>query len=164
MYYSFNYYLHLVLLTKVLKTYLGLSGSLLTPPDCPWLKQVHECCLNYFCEIFLCTLDRGLPFIPHLDSLPNFNRSSDGPVRLPIVDKYKASKVQEHVLNGVFDNKIFFFIIHLWIILHCIAFVLKDAYGVFLQDMGTVILGKLESGSISKAQQLVMMPNRVRLW
>uniref|UniRef100_A0A3B3IJB7 G1 to S phase transition 1, like n=1 Tax=Oryzias latipes TaxID=8090 RepID=A0A3B3IJB7_ORYLA len=28
------------------------------------------------------------------------------------------------------------------------------------QDMGTVILGKLESGSISKAQQLVMMPNR----
>lgn len=30
------------------------------------------------------------------------------------------------------------------------------------QDMGTVILGKLESGSISKAQQLVMMPNRVR--
>uniref|UniRef100_A0A8C2BK80 G1 to S phase transition 1, like n=1 Tax=Cyprinus carpio TaxID=7962 RepID=A0A8C2BK80_CYPCA len=31
---------------------------------------------------------------------------------------------------------------------------------VFLQDMGTVILGKLESGSISKAQQLVMMPNR----
>lgn len=110
LYYSFNYYLHLVLLTKVLKT-LGLPGSLLTPPDCPWLKQVHECCLNYFCEIFLCTLDRGLPFIPHLDSLPNFNRSSDGPVRLPIVDKYKASKVQEHVLvlNGVFDNKIFFF-------------------------------------------------------
>lgn len=28
--------------------------------------------------------------------------------------------------------------------------------------MGTVILGKLESGSFSKAQQLVMMPNRVR--
>lgn len=33
---------------------------------------------------------RGLPFIPHLDSLPNLNRSSDGPVRLPIVDKYKV--------------------------------------------------------------------------
>uniref|UniRef100_A0A672GIB5 G1 to S phase transition 1 n=1 Tax=Salarias fasciatus TaxID=181472 RepID=A0A672GIB5_SALFA len=49
-------------------------------------------------------------------TLPNFTRSSDGPVRLPIVDKYK--------------------------------------------DMGTVILGKLESGCISKAQQLVMMPNR----
>lgn len=64
----------------------------------------------------LCPWYTGLPFIPHLDSLPNFNRSSDGPVRLPIVDKYK--------------------------------------------DMGTVVLGKLESGSISKAQQLVMMPNR----
>uniref|UniRef100_A0AAY4C1Q1 Tr-type G domain-containing protein n=1 Tax=Denticeps clupeoides TaxID=299321 RepID=A0AAY4C1Q1_9TELE len=63
-----------------------------------------------------CSWYTGLPFIPHLDSLPNFNRSSDGPVRLPIVDKYK--------------------------------------------DMGTVILGKLESGSISKTQQLVMMPNR----
>ncbi|XP_072311696.1 eukaryotic peptide chain release factor GTP-binding subunit ERF3A isoform X1 [Eucyclogobius newberryi] len=63
-----------------------------------------------------CTWYTGFPFIPHLDSLPNFTRSNDGPVRLPIVDKYK--------------------------------------------DMGTVILGKLESGCISKAQQLVMMPNR----
>ncbi|XP_056433131.1 eukaryotic peptide chain release factor GTP-binding subunit ERF3A [Gadus chalcogrammus] len=63
-----------------------------------------------------CTWYTGLPFISHLDSLPSFTRSRDGPVRLPIVDKYK--------------------------------------------DMGTVILGKLESGSISKAQQLVMMPNR----
>uniref|UniRef100_A0A8C9U107 G1 to S phase transition 1 n=1 Tax=Scleropages formosus TaxID=113540 RepID=A0A8C9U107_SCLFO len=76
----------------------GLTGANLKEPTelCPWYT--------------------GLPFIPHLDSLPNFNRSSDGPVRLPIVDKYK--------------------------------------------DMGTVVLGKLESGSISKAQQLVMMPNR----
>nr|XP_057917564.1 eukaryotic peptide chain release factor GTP-binding subunit ERF3A [Doryrhamphus excisus] len=76
----------------------GLTGANLKDPlpECPWYT--------------------GLPFIPHLDSLPNFTRSSDGPVRLPIVDKYK--------------------------------------------DMGTVILGKLESGSISKAQQLVMMPNR----
>uniref|UniRef100_A0A8C4F2W6 G1 to S phase transition 1 n=1 Tax=Dicentrarchus labrax TaxID=13489 RepID=A0A8C4F2W6_DICLA len=76
----------------------GLTGANLKDPvtECPWYT--------------------GLPFIDHLDSLPNFTRSSDGPVRLPIVDKYK--------------------------------------------DMGTVILGKLESGSISKAQQLVMMPNR----
>ncbi|XP_062269922.1 eukaryotic peptide chain release factor GTP-binding subunit ERF3A isoform X1 [Platichthys flesus] len=63
-----------------------------------------------------CTWYTGLPFISHLDSLPNFTRSTDAAVRLPIVDKYK--------------------------------------------DMGTVILGKLESGTISKAQQLVMMPNR----
>ncbi|XP_026171160.1 eukaryotic peptide chain release factor GTP-binding subunit ERF3A isoform X1 [Mastacembelus armatus] len=76
----------------------GLTGANLKDPvpECPWYT--------------------GLPFIAHLDSLPNFTRSSDGPVRLPIVDKYK--------------------------------------------DMGTVILGKLESGCISKAQQLVMMPNR----
>lgn len=33
-----------------------------------------------------------------------------------------------------------------------------------VQDMGTVVLGKLESGTISKAQQLIMMPNRVRLY
>uniref|UniRef100_A0AAY4DIL9 Tr-type G domain-containing protein n=1 Tax=Denticeps clupeoides TaxID=299321 RepID=A0AAY4DIL9_9TELE len=76
----------------------GLTGANLKEPSdlCPWYT--------------------GLPFIPHLESLPNYNRPSDGPVRLPIVDKYK--------------------------------------------DMGTVVLGKLESGSISKAQQLMMMPNR----
>ncbi|XP_028331807.1 eukaryotic peptide chain release factor GTP-binding subunit ERF3A [Gouania willdenowi] len=76
----------------------GLSGANLKDPvpECPWYT--------------------GLPFISHLDSLPNFTRSSKGPIRLPIVDKYK--------------------------------------------DMGTVILGKLESGCISKAQQLIMMPNR----
>ncbi|XP_074475387.1 eukaryotic peptide chain release factor GTP-binding subunit ERF3A [Sebastes fasciatus] len=76
----------------------GLTGANLKDPvtECPWYT--------------------GVPFIAHLDSLPNFTRSNDGPVRLPIVDKYK--------------------------------------------DMGTVILGKLESGCISKAQQLVMMPNR----
>ncbi|XP_002721695.1 eukaryotic peptide chain release factor GTP-binding subunit ERF3B [Oryctolagus cuniculus] len=64
----------------------------------------------------LCPWYTGLPFIPYLDNLPNFNRSIDGPIRLPIVDKYK--------------------------------------------DMGTVVLGKLESGSIYKGQQLVMMPNK----
>ncbi|XP_022372196.1 eukaryotic peptide chain release factor GTP-binding subunit ERF3A isoform X3 [Enhydra lutris kenyoni] len=63
-----------------------------------------------------CPWYTGLPFIPYLDNLPNFNRSVDGPIRLPIVDKYK--------------------------------------------DMGTVVLGKLESGSICKGQQLVMMPNK----
>ncbi|KAL7979167.1 hypothetical protein Chor_015191 [Crotalus horridus] len=65
----------------------------------------------------LCRNCTGLPFIPYLDNLPNFSRSVDGPIRLPIVDKYK--------------------------------------------DMGTVVLGKLESGSICKGQQLVMMPNKI---
>lgn len=41
---------------------------------------------------------RGLPFIAHLDSLPNFTRSSDGPVRLPIVDKYKVSSWKQLIL------------------------------------------------------------------
>lgn len=76
----------------------GLTGSN--------LKEPVE-----FCEWY-----NGLPFISYLDHLPNFNRSYDGPVRLPIVDKYK--------------------------------------------DMGTVVLGKLESGSIGKGQQLCMMPNK----
>ncbi|XP_040212870.1 eukaryotic peptide chain release factor GTP-binding subunit ERF3A isoform X1 [Rana temporaria] len=70
------------------------------------LKDPVDCCSWY----------TGLPFIPYLDNLPHFNRSLDGPVRLPIVDKYK--------------------------------------------DMGTVVLGKLESGSICKGQQLAMMPNK----
>ncbi|KAK1881892.1 Eukaryotic peptide chain release factor GTP-binding subunit ERF3A [Dissostichus eleginoides] len=38
-----------------------------------------------------CLWYTGMPFISHLDSLPNFTRSNDGPVRLPIVDKYKVS-------------------------------------------------------------------------
>lgn len=59
---------------------------------------------------------KDLPLIPYLDNLPTMVRSSDGPVRLPIVDKYK--------------------------------------------DMGVIVLGKIESGQISKGQQLVMQPNK----
>lgn len=40
-----------------------------------------------------CYILSGLPFIPYLDNLPNFNRSVDGPIRLPIVDKYKVPKM-----------------------------------------------------------------------
>ncbi|XP_049623196.1 eukaryotic peptide chain release factor GTP-binding subunit ERF3A-like [Suncus etruscus] len=76
----------------------GLTGANLKEQSdfCPWYS--------------------GLPFISYLDNLPNFNRSVDGPIRLPVVDKFK--------------------------------------------DMGTVVLGKLESGSICKGQHLVMMPNK----
>lgn len=59
---------------------------------------------------------KGLPLIPYLDQLPAMNRSGEGAVRLPIVDKYK--------------------------------------------DMGTIVLGKLESGTISKGMQVVMQPNK----
>ena len=48
--------------------------------------------------------------------MPNFSGSVDGPISLPIVDKYK--------------------------------------------DMGTVNLGKLESGPICESQPLMMVPNK----
>lgn len=64
----------------------GLMGAI--------LKEQSDFCPWYI----------GLPFIPYLDHLPNFNRSVDGPIILPVVDKYK--------------------------------------------DIGTVVLGKLESGPI----------------
>lgn len=47
-------------------------------------KDAHKIETNAFCSF------SGLPFIPYLDNLPNFNRSVDGPIRLPIVDKYKV--------------------------------------------------------------------------
>ena len=33
--------------------------------------------------------------------------------------------------------------------------------GVLSQDMGTIVLGKVESGTVSKGQILTIMPNRV---
>ena len=33
---------------------------------------------------------------------------------------------------------------------------------VVFQEMGTIILGKLESGTIRKGQSLTLMPNKVR--
>lgn len=60
-------------------------------PSVRWLCRRHIWALVHsnqcVCVWLYC---RGLPFIPHLDSLPKFNRSNDGPVRLPIVDKYKV--------------------------------------------------------------------------
>ena len=32
---------------------------------------------------------------------------------------------------------------------------------VYLQDMGTIIFGKLESGKINKGLSLILMPNKV---
>lgn len=49
--------------------------------------------------------------------MPSLNRASDGPVRVPVVDRYK--------------------------------------------DMGTIVIGKVESGSLSKNQTLCLMPNKV---
>lgn len=57
---------------------------------------------------------------------------------------------------------VYFKIIKWWIFCHSSSWLIFFCSGCSLKDMGTVILGKLESGSISKAQQLTMMPNRVR--
>ena len=35
-------------------------------------------------------LFRGPTFIEYLDSLPSFNRSIDGPLRMPIIERYKV--------------------------------------------------------------------------
>jgi len=64
----------------------------------------------------VCTWYSGPPLIEYLDDLPSLRRTSDGPLRMPVIEKYK--------------------------------------------DMGTILLGKVESGSISKGQSLVLMPNK----
>jgi peptide chain release factor subunit 3 len=80
----------------------GLTGAFLKEPKldvCPWYS--------------------GPPLIQYLDDLPSMNRMAEGPVRLPIVDRYK--------------------------------------------DMGTIVLGKVESGSFKKGSSLIMMPNKVQV-
>lgn len=81
----------------------GLTGAFLKdhPEDkdiiCPWYS--------------------GPSLIEYLDQLPALTRaSSDGPLRMPIIDKYR--------------------------------------------DMGTVVLGKIESGKLTRTSNLIIMPNR----
>ncbi len=62
---------------------------------------------------------RGPCFIQTLEDLPPLNRSTNGPVRMPIIDKYK--------------------------------------------DMGTVVMGKIESGMIRLNDKLMVMPNKVKV-
>jgi len=65
----------------------------------------------------VCPWFDGPPLIEYLDNLAPMDRMAEGPLRLPIVDRYK--------------------------------------------DMGTIILGKVESGTIKRGQVLTMMPNKV---
>lgn len=65
----------------------------------------------------VCSWYDGPAFLPYLDSLPPFPRSSEGPLRIPIIGRFK--------------------------------------------EMGTVITGKVESGSIKRGDQLLLMPNRI---
>lgn len=81
----------------------GFTGAFLKDPpsetDCNWYK--------------------GPCLIQYLEELPQMNRTSNGPVRMPIIDKYK--------------------------------------------DMGTIVLGKIESGMIRLNDKLVLMPNKAKV-
>lgn len=79
----------------------GLTGAnlrqRLDPKECNWFS--------------------GKSFLEYIDELPSLTRSTDGPLRVPISERYK--------------------------------------------DMGTVVLGKVESGKLSKGDSLMLMPNKV---
>jgi len=62
---------------------------------------------------------KGPNFIEYLDNIPSFNRSIDGPLRMPIVERYK--------------------------------------------EMGTIVMGKIESGCCRVGDKCVIMPNRTRV-
>jgi len=64
----------------------------------------------------VCPWYKGPTFLDYVEGLPSFVRQSEGPVRIPVVDRYK--------------------------------------------DMGTIALGKVESGQVYVGQKLVLMPNR----
>jgi peptide chain release factor subunit 3 len=67
----------------------------------------------------VCDWYKGPCFIEFLETMPVINRTSTGPLRMPIIDKYK--------------------------------------------DMGTVIMGKIESGMVKLSDKFLMMPNKVKV-
>lgn len=79
----------------------GLTGAnlrqRLDPAQCQWFS--------------------GKSFLEYIDELPSMSRAVDGPLRVPLSERYK--------------------------------------------DMGTVVLGKIESGKLSKGDSLILMPNKV---
>lgn len=79
----------------------GLTGAFLRDP-----------CLDEQCSWY-----SGPALIPHLDGITPVSRMAEGPLRIPVVDKYK--------------------------------------------DMGTIVLGKVESGSVKCNDTIMMMPNRI---
>lgn len=77
----------------------------------------------------------GPVFINYIDSLPPINRNKDGPVRVIIADKYQVPSLFQIQSQS------------------------SDA-GAALQDMGTIVLGKVESGTVAKGATLTLMPNK----
>merc|ERR1712154_89327 len=87
----------------------GLTGAFLRDESaresCPWYT--------------------GPSLVQYLDGITPVSRAADGPLRIPVVDRYK--------------------------------------------DMGTIVLGKVESGSVARGDQVMLMPNRsvvevMQLW
>ena len=67
----------------------------------------------------VCSWYRGPTLIDYLEQMEPLRRLNDGPLRLPVADKYR--------------------------------------------DMGTVVIGKIESGRLTKGQTVSIMPNRMNV-
>ncbi|KAK2571598.1 Eukaryotic peptide chain release factor GTP-binding subunit ERF3B [Acropora cervicornis] len=65
----------------------------------------------------VCTWYSGKAFLEYIDELPSLTRAINGPLRIPLSERYK--------------------------------------------DMGTIVLGKVESGKLDKGEALMLMPNKV---
>ena len=87
---------------------------------------------NYFSH------SSGPPFIAYIDDLPSLKRQVDGPFMMPIVDKWVSRQlsVKRNILYFVFLSR--------------------------YNDMGTIVIGKVESGCCKKGETLLIMPNKVR--
>lgn len=130
----------------------GLTGANLKDTNvdtCPWYKWVfilsnsHTNGSNHWLSSLFLLVVRGLSLIQYLEKLPPVSRMADGPVRMPVVDRYRVCA-------------------------HCSCLTLHLALHRFMlwvsfQDMGTIVLGKIESGTICKGQVLTLMPNKVSL-
>jgi translation elongation factor EF-1alpha len=79
------------------------------------VSHIHHLRGTSDCELDLFS---GPSLLEQLDTVPLVDRKINGPVMLPISEKYK--------------------------------------------DLGTVVVGKLESGRMKKGDSLLMMPNKVR--
>lgn len=50
---------------------------------------------------------------------------------------------------------------HIYLYYDWIVIVKTKLYTFILQDMGTIVVGKIESGKVSKGQSVIIMPNKV---
>ena len=77
--------------------------------------------------IFVC---RGPSLLTYLDQLPEISRQADGPVRMPVVDRYKVSAVIRSVKQVKLNHQNPFMMI-----LFIPAIVLQHCDGVHLGEL-----------------------------